>query len=212
MNAGIPAGPNAGATAGDWNRGHVLGGGDGARATKHRRLDSGRYPVCGLVASLLVVMAMHALTWIRVCVGAVATKTAEGVTLQGGAEPQSRDGSELSGDNRHEAKVQPAVVLSTPGSGVDIPPRTANRVGRVVSSWFDLDDGDDPAGFGVSDLCTRGEPAASSLPLVRSRVLSPFMLGVATQKGHLILRTCQWCPCYTLGRSRSWESYRGRCW
>ena len=83
-----------------------------------------------------------------------------------------------------EAKVQPpAVVLPQPATGAGIPPSTAIRVGKVVTSWFDLDEGDDPTGFGVSDPCSRGEPAASSLPLVPSRVLRPCLLGLAMHTG-----------------------------
>ena len=73
-----------------------------------------------------------------------------------------------------EAQGQPPeVVLPQPTIGAEIPQGTAIRVGRVVRSWFDLDEGDNPVGFGVGDPCSHGEPAASSLPLVRSRVLRP---------------------------------------
>ena len=73
-----------------------------------------------------------------------------------------------------EAKDQPPeVVLPQPANGVEIPQHTVSRVGGVVRSWFDLDEGDDAVGFGVGDPCSHGEPAASSLPLVRLRVLRP---------------------------------------
>ena len=83
-----------------------------------------------------------------------------------------------------EAKAQPPeVVLPQPTIGAEIPQGTAIRVGRVVRSWFDLDEGDNPVGFGVGDPCSHGEPAASSLPLVRSRVLRPCLLGLAMHTG-----------------------------
>ena len=93
---------------------------------------------------------------------------------RGEAEGQHAASTTDAGAAGDEAKAQPPeVVLPQPATGVEIPQNTVSRVGRVVRSWFDLDEGDDPVGFGVGDPCSHGEPAASSLSLVRSRVLRP---------------------------------------
>ena len=92
----------------------------------------------------------------------------------GEAEGQGAASTTDAGAAGDEAKAQPPeVVLPQPADGVEIPQNTVSRVGRVVRSWFDLDEGDDAVGFGVGDPCSHGEPAASSLPLVRLRVLRP---------------------------------------
>ena len=103
-----------------------------------------------------------------------APHPASAAAATGEAEGRHAASTTDAGTGGDGAKAQPPeVVLPQPTIGAEIPQGTAIRVGRVVRSWFDLDEGDNPVGFGVGDPCSHGEPAASSLPLVRSRVLRP---------------------------------------